>query len=88
MLLISVIKPCGRRTNFSFTTSALKILMIMYSFCYFDLIILMSREPLVSSAIQEKPLSELPLISRYNIFVENYNKPNCQIVGKALDKLP
>lgn len=48
----------------------------------------MSREPLVGSALQEKPLNELPLISRYNIFVENYNKPNCQIDGKELVKLP
>ena len=62
--------------------------MIMYSFWLFDLIIFMSREPLVGSAIQEKPLNELPLINRYNIFIENYNKPNCQVDGKELLKLP
>lgn len=49
----------------------------------------MSSEPFVAKSAQqtEKPLLEQPLITRYNIFIENYNKPNCIVDNITLDKM-
>jgi hypothetical protein len=36
---------------------------------------------------QEK-LEEMALIPRYNVFIRNYNQPNCTVDGVLLQELP
>jgi hypothetical protein len=51
----------------------------------------MSSEPFVSKAtpqVAERPLIDQPLIPRYNIFIENYSKPNCIVDAIPLEAMP
>jgi hypothetical protein len=51
----------------------------------------MSSEPFVSKPSPqpvERPLIDQPLITRYNIFIENYSKPNCIVDAIPLEAMP
>ena len=51
----------------------------------------MDKQPLIPSAkIQTKSevkLLEMPLITRYNIFIQNYNNPSLRVNNIVLNKM-
>ncbi len=49
----------------------------------------MSSEPFVNKSTPqpERPLIDQPLITRYNIFIENYSKPNCIVDAIPLEPM-
>jgi hypothetical protein len=61
-----------------------------YLFVGLIIIEFMNPNPLLGgkSTPVEPSLSEMAIITRYNIFIDVYNKPNCIVDEKALHRIP